>query len=305
VTTLTAAGVVEDYDEAVRASLAQVFATEAGVALSAVTVEVAPASVVLTVSIAVSTPAQSDAISNTLSARLASATAASAILGISVESTPAIDVVRTDGCLAGTLDVNLDQPGVSCVDCPPGYACGFNTTLVSLAAARCAPGFYCPLGSTVPLAAPTGHAATGTGNSQATPCAPGTYSGQTASAACAPCPAGFECPAAGTSAPVQCPVGTSRDATSVVCLPESCDAKSGSPILAVVFIFVGLMVGAGLMLIIWAVVPKRIKRTKVEPKVVQLGTPHAAHNPRESSNPPRIPGAHPCARPVQSRVRKV
>lgn len=202
---------------------------------------------------------------------------------------------------------------MSCVPCPPGYACAFNTTLSTLAAARCSAGFYCPPGATSPIGAPVGHYVGEHGSTGATPCAPGMYADAIGATACTSCPAGHECPLAATIMPVSCAAGTYRDAASgsvrcdacaansyfdgtggtsssvcvaceagkvsapgsssaAACLPAGCEAKTASAGAAVVFVLVGALVGAGAMVLVWAIVPRRLQRTRVVPRA-QLPRP--------------------------------
>ena len=89
--TLTASGSVSDYWDT--SSLQQDVATAAGVDESVVTIRVAAASVIITATIAVPVATTAAAVQESLSSTLGNATAASAALGITVESDPTIAVV--------------------------------------------------------------------------------------------------------------------------------------------------------------------------------------------------------------------
>jgi len=84
VLTLTASGVVSDYSDT--SSLQQLIATAAGVDKSLVTISVAAASVIITAAIAVPAATTAAAVTSSLSASLSTTEAASAVLGITVES---------------------------------------------------------------------------------------------------------------------------------------------------------------------------------------------------------------------------
>ena len=224
-TFLTVAGSVDDFDENATSALASTFAAEANVSDDRVTVTVSSASVLLTVAIATSSEEQSSTITSALSTALADASSASAFLasavpGIFVEAAPVVAAYSVDGCRPGLLDLG----SVQCVSCPPGYACGYNTTLGTLAAAVCPAGFYCPAGSSTPTPPASGQHAPSSGLALPIPCSPGTYSAVSSSLgtqSCSACPAGHSCAAAGTAAPLQCPAGTYGDpaAGSVACTP--------------------------------------------------------------------------------------
>ena len=85
--TLTAAGTVDDYSDAKKASIASTLAAEAGVSVDVVSVSVEAASVIVTARIQATDETQSTSIATALSARLSSADAATSFLGIQVEST--------------------------------------------------------------------------------------------------------------------------------------------------------------------------------------------------------------------------
>ena len=92
--TLTASGSVSDYWDT--SSLQQGVATAAGVDESVVTISVAAASVIITASIAVPVATTAAAVRESLSSTLGNATAASAALGITVESDPTIAAAPMD-----------------------------------------------------------------------------------------------------------------------------------------------------------------------------------------------------------------
>ena len=205
---------MSDYDASAITSLRQAFATAAAVDLADVTVSVAAASVLITATIAVEGESASSSVASSLSSALSSASAATSVLGITVEQAPTVAAAQLGGCAPGYL--GLAPPwGDVCVSCPAGYACGFNTTVETLAAGLCPSGFYCPMGNaSAPLAAPAGYESSGTGFAQAVPCAPGTYAAfnGAGTTACLPCPAGHECHEAATASPSACAAGTYHDA---------------------------------------------------------------------------------------------
>ena len=90
---MTAAGDVSDYGTEVKAGLASKFAELAGVDPSAVTVEVTPASVLITVSIIVQNAAAATALASTVTERLGDASAASAFTGLTITSAPSVTAV--------------------------------------------------------------------------------------------------------------------------------------------------------------------------------------------------------------------
>ena len=91
VLTLTASGSVSDYSDT--SSLQQSIATAAGVDKSLVTIGVAAASVIITATIAVPASMSAAALKTSLSSSLGTAAAASAALGITVESDPTFKIV--------------------------------------------------------------------------------------------------------------------------------------------------------------------------------------------------------------------
>ena len=86
--TLTASGSVSDYSDT--SDLQARIATAAGVDKSLVTIEVAAASVIITATIAVPASTTAEAVQTSLASTLGTAAAASAALGITVESDPSI-----------------------------------------------------------------------------------------------------------------------------------------------------------------------------------------------------------------------
>ena len=180
-----------------------------------VRVTIAPASVLITATIAVDGDAASSAVVSSLGSALASAAAATSLLGITVEEAPSVIAEQLGGCAPGLL--GLAPPwGDVCVPCPAGYACAFNTTVDTLATSVCPIGFFCPQGNaSAPLPAPAGHASAGAGYALAVPCAPGTYAPfeSTGTGECLPCPAGSECHGRAMAAPSTCAAGTYHDAS--------------------------------------------------------------------------------------------
>ena len=99
VLTLTASGSVSDYSDT--SSLQQKIATAAGVDKLFVTISVAAASVIITATITVPASMTAAAVQTSLSSTLGTAAAASAVLGITVESDPTI-AIRDAGENTGT-----------------------------------------------------------------------------------------------------------------------------------------------------------------------------------------------------------
>ena len=81
---------------------------------------------------------------------------------------------------------------------------------ISNAMIKCPSGHYCPKGTYIPIPAPRGSFARGTGNAAATPCLPGTYTPYEGFDACLPTPAGYETPFDGSYKPSLCKAGTFR-----------------------------------------------------------------------------------------------
>ena len=92
VATLTAAGAVEDYDQHVRQQLASTLAAEANVDVDAVWVEVAPGSVLLTITIHAPSAQESRSIADRLATALPTAEDASRVLGIDVQTVAVSEV---------------------------------------------------------------------------------------------------------------------------------------------------------------------------------------------------------------------
>ena len=123
--------------------------------------------------------------------------------------------------------------------CNPGSYCEWGTsdrtvqggagaTDISNAKLPCPAGSYCPTGTYIPIPAPRGSFASGTGNAQAALCLPGTYTHYEGFQRCLACPAGYECRKDGTYKPVICDAGkyrSSRD--SITCV--SCPVGTWSP----------------------------------------------------------------------------
>jgi len=89
---MTASGSVSDFDDAKRTSLESSIAAVAGVDASAVTVAITGGSVLITATIAVPASTTVAAVQTSLSSTLGTAAAASTVLGVIVESVPAITV---------------------------------------------------------------------------------------------------------------------------------------------------------------------------------------------------------------------
>ena len=93
--TITASGSVSDY--ANTSSLRHTIANAAGVDASLVTISVAPASVIITATIAVPATTTAAAVQSTVSSNLGTTAAASTALGIPVEAVPTIAVQAGSG----------------------------------------------------------------------------------------------------------------------------------------------------------------------------------------------------------------
>ena len=123
--------------------------------------------------------------------------------------------------------------------CNAGSYCEWATSDVTVAAAAgstdisnpklpCPGGSYCPQGTYIPIPAPRGSFASGTGNAQAALCLPGTYTHYEGFQSCLSCPAGYECRTDGTYKPTICGAGNYRSTRdSITCL--SCPAGTWSP----------------------------------------------------------------------------
>ena len=107
-TSFTAAGVVSDYPQSVQTSMAAVFAAEAGVPASAVTLSVASGSVVISVVIRVATPTQAALVSTGLETGLmasaSSLSTAMASAGIAVTVSAVTAPAWSDGTTAAADD---------------------------------------------------------------------------------------------------------------------------------------------------------------------------------------------------------
>ena len=89
---MTASGSVSDFDDTTKTSLGSSIAAVVGVDASAVTVAITAASVLITATIAVPASTTAAAVQTTLSSALGTSAAASTVLGIIVESIPAIAI---------------------------------------------------------------------------------------------------------------------------------------------------------------------------------------------------------------------
>ena len=89
---MTVSGSVSDFDETKEASLRSSIAAVAGVDVSAVTIAITAGSVLITATIAVPATTAAAALQTTLFSALGTAAAASIVLGVIVESAPAITV---------------------------------------------------------------------------------------------------------------------------------------------------------------------------------------------------------------------
>lgn len=115
-------------------------------------------------------------------------------------------------CPGGTYtDLTNLTNAASCTICPKGFSCPQGTGGISNPPLPCAPGFYCPLGTTV---------------STQFPCNPGTYSpfsNLTAANECLPCPAGNYC-SGGWSA-----IGSPTDGVGACAAGHACPQNSSVP----------------------------------------------------------------------------
>jgi hypothetical protein len=101
--------------------------------------------------------------------------------------------------LLGSADVQFQTSSMCAGQCPTGYSC---LTPATTAAMICAPGSYCPEGTTVPLR-----------------CASGTFratEGGRSQSDCARCPPGSACPQ-GTALPAICRPGTYSGSGAATC----------------------------------------------------------------------------------------
>jgi len=122
--------------------------------------------------------------------------------------------------------------------CNAGSYCEWATSDVTVAVAGsttvsnpklpCPGGSYCPQGTYIPIPAPRGSFASGTGNAQAALCLPGTYTHYEGFQNCLSCPSGYECRTDGTYKPTICGAGSYRSIRdSITCL--SCPAGTWYP----------------------------------------------------------------------------
>ena len=151
--------------------------------------------------------------------------------------------MRTDGCQSGELDLG----GLNCVTCPPGYACGFNTTLAMLSSAKCISGSFCPAGSATPTSAPAGSFVPGGGYAVALPCAQGSYTSYTGASTCTVCPNGQTTTDAGA-------------ASAAECMPLTC--SEAGPLLGVIFVSLGALLGAGCTVVVQALCQRSVRKMK-------------------------------------------
>ena len=123
--------------------------------------------------------------------------------------------------------------------CNPGSYCEWATSDRTVAGASgttdisnpklpCPAGSYCPVGTYIPIPAPRGSFASGTGNAQAALCLPGTYTHYEGFQRCLSCPAGYECRKDGTYTPAICDAGKYRSSSdSITCV--TCPLGTWSP----------------------------------------------------------------------------
>ena len=95
VITLVAAGAVDDYDQSTRADLREALASETGVSVDDVALTIEAASVVMRFDVNVESEAAGAQLVTSLSTSMSTASAASSLLGVQVESTPQLEAVVT------------------------------------------------------------------------------------------------------------------------------------------------------------------------------------------------------------------
>ena len=138
---------------------------------------------------------------------------------------------RKTYCLGGVSsnetneeDFNAPQP------CPLGQYC-LEASTSPFGYGRCPPGHYCPKGTSDPIPAPAGYFCKGEGNSQASPCMPGSFSRfnpVNGTDECELCPGGYTCENEGTYLPRPCVPGYFRTYNSTVAC-ELCNEGSWNP----------------------------------------------------------------------------
>ena len=134
VLTITASGSVSDYADT--SSLRQKIANAAGLEdASLVTISVAPASVIITATIAVPATTTVAAVQSTVSSNLGTAAVASAALGITVEAVPTITSTVTDSTsLAPPPPTSSDDGGLPSSESYIRQETSDNTTVIIAAA---------------------------------------------------------------------------------------------------------------------------------------------------------------------------
>jgi len=137
-------------------------------------------------------------------------------------------------CMDG-VDTNVTNKGVITAPqpCKEGSLCEWGTGDKTTAPDRstlgpddvysnpitpCPPGTFCPEGTYIPIPAPRGSFARGTGNAAAVLCLPGLYTHYEGFSSCLLCPSGYECVNDGTFIPEICSEGEYRaQIDSVTC----------------------------------------------------------------------------------------
>ena len=111
-------------------------------------------------------------------------------------------------CLKGAFTPFIDGGNAQAAQaCIAGTFCGAGSASPD-GKGKCQEGYYCPEGSNEMTPADIGHSALGTGNTQQTPCSPGSFQRLTAQATCTPCPRGYYCDASRMVEPKICGIGT-------------------------------------------------------------------------------------------------
>ena len=110
--TLVTSGTLDDFTDAVRLSIVSSFANAAGVSTSRVSLEVTPASVLLSISIASTSRDAAQAVQAMLAPRLATASAAAELMprGVSVVSTPKVSVSERPVAAGELVGAELRSP---------------------------------------------------------------------------------------------------------------------------------------------------------------------------------------------------
>jgi len=133
-------------------------------------------------------------------------------------------------CPAGTYSDSISITDSSqCTQCPQSYACSEGTNTLTNVKVPCAPGYFCPAGTSSPTQhpCPAGTYSPATDNyqvAQCSTCPPGYYCLSGSSTPTGQCQAGYYCPQGSSLATqVPCPDGTYLGTTGAMAL-ASCKA---------------------------------------------------------------------------------